>query len=141
MLITILLLYHQEYEVGRYISLERIIEKTKDSYYDTLESASRGWYKSQHDNSPWITYFLSTILAAYDEFERRANFVVSGRGSKTQMVLSAIDNIIEDFRISDIEKVCPMVSRDMIRVVLNRLRDEGKIINLSKGRNALWRKV
>jgi len=140
-LATLLLLYQHGYEVGRYISLERIIENTKDSYYDTLESASAGWHQGKHDPIPWVTYFLSTTLAAYDEFERRANITISGRGSKTTMILSAIDNFAGDFSISDIERACPLVGRDMIRHVLNKLRGDGKVVNLSKGRYARWRKI
>lgn len=60
-LITVLLLYHYGYEVSRYISLERIIEQTRESYYETLH----GWHKGKHDALPWTEYFLSTILAAY----------------------------------------------------------------------------
>ena len=140
-LATLLLLHQHGYEVGRYISLERIIENTKDSYYDILESASAGWHQGKHDPTPWITYFFSTTLAAYDEFERRANISISGRGSKTTMILSAIDNFAGDFSISDIERACPLVGRDMVRHVLNKLRGDGKVVNLSKGRYARWRKI
>jgi Fic family protein len=140
-LLSLLLLYHSGYEVGRFISLERIIENTKESYYETLEHSSHNWHSGKHDPNPWINYFLSTLLAAYDEFEKRANVIAAGRGSKTQMVNNAIDNFISDFSIADIEKSCPLVGRDMIRHVLNRLRENGKIINISKGRYSRWRKI
>ena len=140
-LVTILLLYQQGYEVGRYIGLERVIENTKESYYDALETSSNGWHKGKHEAIPWITYFLSTVLAAYEEFERRADMMVTGRGSKTEMVVNAIESFVGEFSISDIEKACPLVGRDMIRHVLNRLRDDGKIVNLSKGRYSRWQKI
>ena len=35
-LLTLLLLYHFDYVVGRYISLERIIEDSRDTYYEAL---------------------------------------------------------------------------------------------------------
>lgn len=140
-LITVLLLYHNNYEVGRYISLERIIEQTKDSYYETLYKSSQGWYEEKHDVIPWIDYFLSTLLASYREFEERFTKIISGKGSKTEIVHSAIKSIIGEFTISELEKACPTVSRDMIRRVLFNLRDEGEIEPLGKGRYAKWRKV
>jgi Fic family protein len=70
-LLTLLALYHQGHRVGRYISLERIIEQTKESYYESLQSSSVGWQEGSHDIMPWFHYFLATIHAAYREFEER----------------------------------------------------------------------
>jgi hypothetical protein len=89
----------------------------------------------------WVEYFLSTILAAYREFESRLGRLSSGHGSKTDMVLNAIDGFIGDFSISDVEKACPTVGRDWVRALLQRLKQEGKIEALGKGRYARWRKV
>jgi Fic family protein len=138
-LIALLLLYQHGYEVGRYVSLERIIEQTKQSYYDTLYTSSQGWHESRHDVLPWTEYFLSTLLAAYDEFENRFGKVSKGRGSKTDMIRNAVDGFIADFSITDVEKACPKVSRDMIRHVLGQLREAGVIIPVGKGRGAKWR--
>jgi Fic family protein len=140
-LITVLLLYHYGYEVSRFISLERVIEQTKESYYETLYKSSQGWHKGRHDALPWIEYFLSTILAAYKEFESRFTRISSGRGSKTDIVLNAIDSFIGDFSISELEKTCPSVSRDMIRHVLKKLKKEGRVASLGQGRFARWRKI
>lgn len=140
-LLTVLLLYHQGYEVGRYVSLERIVEQSKESYYDTLFVSSQGWHEGEHNILPWTEYLLGTILAGYREFEGRFGLISSGVGSKTDMILNAIDGMIADFSISDLERSCPMVSRDMIRHVLVTLRNDGKIENLSKGKYARWRKL
>ncbi|MEW6110440.1 MAG: Fic family protein [Nitrospirota bacterium] len=140
-LITVLLLYHYGYEVSRYISLERVIEQTKESYYETLHKSSQGWHKGKHDALPWVEYFLATLLAAYKEFESRFERVSSGRGSKTDIVLNAIYGFIGDFGISDLEKACPTVSRDMLRHILFKLRDQGRVQPIGKGRSARWRKI
>ena len=140
-LITLLLLYRNGYEVGRYISLERVIEQTKESYYETLQKSSQGWHKGKHDALPWVEYALSTILAAYKEFESRFAGVSKGRGSKTDIVMNAIDSIVGDFSVSDLEKACPDVSVDMIRHVLKKLKKDDRISSLGKGRFARWRKV
>jgi Fic family protein len=139
-LIALLLLYQNGYEVGRYVSLERIIEQTKQSYYDTLYTSSQGWHESRHDLLPWTEYFLSTLLAAYDEFESRFGKVSKGRGSKTDTVKNAIDRFVADFSLTDIEKACPLVSRDMIRRILFDLKKEGLVVCLGRGPSARWRK-
>ncbi len=140
-LLTVLSLYQPGYEVARYISLERIIETTKESYYETLYASSQGWHEAQHDPLPWIDYFLSIILAAYKEFEERAGTVSNGHGSKTEMVMSAINSFLGDFSISEVEEACPTVSRDWIRTLLQQLKKDGKVEVLGKGRYARWRKV
>lgn len=140
-LLTVLLLYHHGYEVGRYISLERVVEQSKESYYDTLYRASQGWHEGRHDALPWIEYCLATILAAYREFEARLGKISCGHGSKTDMVVNAIDGFIGEFSISDLEQACPSVGRDWIRTLLQRLKAEGKIEVLGKGRYSRWRKI
>ncbi|HXG52844.1 MAG TPA: Fic family protein [candidate division Zixibacteria bacterium] len=69
-LLTLLVLYQHGYMVGRYISLERIVEQTRESYYAALRASSLGWHDGRHDIMPWFHYFVSTLHAAYDEFER-----------------------------------------------------------------------
>jgi Fic family protein len=70
-LLTLLSLYHHGYNVGRYISLERIIEQSKESYYQALQTSSVRWHDGSHDIMPWVQYFLSTIHSAYRDFEER----------------------------------------------------------------------
>ncbi len=140
-LLTVLQLYRFHYEVGRYISLERIVEQTRESYYDTLYQSSQGWHQGRHDPWPWTEYFLGVLLAAYKEFEERFQQVSTGPGTKTDMVLNAINGFFDEFRISDVEEACPTVSRDMIRHVLFQLRDAHKIKAMGKGRGAKWVKL
>lgn len=137
-LLTLLLLYHFDYQVGRYISLERIFEESKESYYETLEKSSQGWHEGKHDIMPWMTYFWGVILRAYKEFEARVGTLTTGKGSKGQHVRTTIETMVGPFAISDIEKACPSISRDTIRLTLRQLRDEGLIIPEGKGRGAKW---
>lgn len=140
-LLTVLLLYHSDYEVGRYISLERIVETSKSSYYDTLYKSSQNWHEGQHNFLPWVEYLLGTILSAYKEFEQRVTSVSNTHGSKTDIIINAIDNFIGNFTMSDIEKACPDVSHDLIKKVLKQLRDSDKLEAISKGRYAKWRRI
>jgi len=140
-LITLQLLYHFDYQVGRYISLERIFEESKETYYETLEKSSKNWHDGKHNSFPWITYFWGVLLRAYSEFEERVGEIRKGKGSKTEQIIKAVEQKLGPFSISDIQKDCPLTSRDMIRLVLRQLRDDGKIEAKGKGRGAKWKKI
>lgn len=137
-LLTLLLLYHFDYEVGRYISIERVYEATKESYYETLEASSQGWHEGRHDPYPWLNYFWGVLLRAYREFEERVGEVRSGRGAKAAQVREAVLARSAPFSISDIEAACAGVSRDTVRLVLRVMKNEGLIASTGKGRSAKW---
>jgi len=139
-LLTLLLCYLHGYEVGRYISFERIVEQTKEDYYKTLKASSSGWHEGTHDVMPWFNYLLSIWRRAYREFEEQAGRQRPQRGSKTEMVEYALGNMISPFGIADVEQLCPNVSRDTIRLVMNRWREQGQLEMLGKGRDAKWRR-
>ncbi len=140
-LLTLLALYHQGYEVGKYISLERIIEESKETYYEALEKSSQGWHTAKHDIESWAYYFLGTINSAYREFEQRAGSVKAPRGAKRELVMQTINNQFGEFSISDIERLCAGVSRDMIRLVFRQLQKDKKIICLGLGQSAKWKRI
>lgn len=140
-LLFLLQCYSLGYEVGRYISLERLIEQNKERYYETLEQSSQRWHEGKHDPWPYINYLLYILKAAYQEFENRVGQMKSPRGAKTELVETAIASFEKEFAISDLEKACPGVSRDMIRIVMNRLRKQGRLKILGRGRDARWAKL
>ena len=137
-LVSLLLLYHFQYRVGRYISLERIVEESRETYYEALERSSGGWHQGSHDAHPWLGYFWGVLIRAYEEFEAR---VESLKGSKTAQVRAAVGRRVGPFRISDVEKDCPGVSRDMVRHVLRQMRAEARLQVEGHGRGARWRVV
>ena len=139
-LLTVLMLHQAGYTVGRYISIERLIEESKETYYEALQMSSKGWQEGTHNLKPWWEYFLGVLIGAYQEFEHRVGTITKTRGAKTSIVKETIVNLPETFSISDVERLCPSVSRDMIRVILNRLRKEGLIVSMGTGRGALWEK-
>ncbi|WP_025688335.1 Fic family protein [Paenibacillus zanthoxyli] len=138
-LLTLMLLYQVGYEVGRYISIEKIIEETKDRYYETLYQSSIGWHEGEHDILPWVEYFLFVMVKAYQRFEERIGSLDRSRGWKARQVETIIKNLTADFSVADIEDRCPGITAPTIRNVLNRLSRDGVIQNLSKGRNARWK--
>ena len=137
-LLTLMLLYQYDYEVGRYISLERIIEDSKETYYEALEASSQGWHGGEHDAAPWLEYFWGVLLRGYREFEARVHVVRDAHGAKTEQVRLAVLRRQQPFAISEIEKECSRVSRDMVRHVLRKMRDEGLIHATGVGRGARW---
>jgi len=139
-LLTLLLLYQSGYQVGRFISLERIVEQSRETYYDALKQSSLGWHKAGHDLRPWWNYFLGMLTAAYKEFEARVGNITTAKGAKRKMVLNTIKRLPEKFSIFEIQQICPAVSRDLIRLVLKDLKTEGKVVCLGKGPGALWNK-
>jgi Fic family protein len=130
------LLYRARYEVGRYISLERIIEDTKETYYEAPEASSQGWHEGTHDLVPWLQHSHGVLIAAYAEFEQRVGQMAAGRGAKREMVLECIRHMPTMFRYADVERACPGVSRPTIVRVLGELRDKGGIRCARGGRDA-----
>ncbi len=140
-LLTLLLLYHHGFRVGRYVSLERLIEDSKETYYEALKRSSERWHEGEHDLVPWWSYFLGILRSAYREFEERVGAVRAPRGAKTETVRRAILAFPGEFAISDVERACPGVSRDMIRLVLRALQGEKRVVCLGRGRGARWRRM
>jgi Fic family protein len=139
-LLLLLQCYHAGMEVGRYISLERLIEQNKERYYETSEQSSQGWHRGEHDPWLYINYILSILKMAYEEFEERLGQIKSPRGAKTDLIEITIKNFAAEFSLSDLERACPGVSRDMVRRVLRDLQDKGDVECLGRGPGALWRK-
>jgi len=139
-LLSLLLYYAAGYQVGRYVSLERIIEQTKETYYEALYRSSQRWDSGQHDLTPWYQYSLSILVYAYREFETQVNQATAAPGAKSQAVISAVQAFAPEqtFSIADLERICPTVSRATIRRVLDDLRAEGRVACLGAGRSAQW---
>ena len=138
-LLLLLNCYHVGLKVGRYISLERLIEENKERYYETLQQSSQGWHEGKHDPWPYIGYLLFIIKKAYDELEKRAGDVAAPRGEKSELVLNAVHRQNGEFRLLDIEQACSGVGRDWIRTLLFKLKKEGKIHCSGKGKAARWK--
>jgi Fic family protein len=140
-LLLLLQCYHAGIEVGRYVSIERIIELNKERYYETLEESSRGWHDARHDPWPYINYLLYVLKESYREFETRVSETAARRGEKRETVIAVIERVSAPFSVAELRRDCPGVSVDMIRHVLNDLRKQGRIECLGRGPRARWRGV
>lgn len=140
-LLTLLLLYQAGYRVGRYVSLERVIEDSKETYYEALHLSSQGWHEGAHDLEPWWSYFLGTLLAAYRELGDRVGTITAARGAKTEMVLQAFERMPGNFTMQELARACPGVSQPTLKRVLKSLEAKGKVRCARPGRGAIWEKL
>ncbi len=133
-LLTLLLLYKADYMVGKYISIEKIIEDTKDSYYDALKKSSVKWHSSENDYSYFVEYYLGIILNAYKEFASRINIAESKKKTSYDKIINIFKDNIIPIDKSFIMNKCPNLSEITVERALNKLLNENKIIKISSGR-------
>ena len=134
-LLSLLLSYHVGFEVGRYISFRRSIEQNRERRREQhCLIASRQWRQGQHDPWPYIEYVLSRLAQAYNELQSLADSAQARKGAKTEMVLNAIQIQSDEFKLVDIERLCPNVGRDLIRTLLAYLRAEGEVTCTGRSR-------
>ena len=139
-LLTLLLLYKSGYSVGKYISIEKQIEQTKDRYYDTLEEADANWHEEKNDPTPFIRYMLQVILACYTEFEDRVGLLSEGSAGSTayDIVRKYVETKIGKFTGSDVVAHCPGIGRSSALAALKKLTEEGMIIRQGSGRSTYY---
>ncbi|MBZ2387037.1 Fic family protein [Anaerococcus murdochii] len=140
-LITLLLLYKNGFFVGKYISLEMIIEDTKDSYYEELQASSENWHSGTNDELPFIKYMLSVIYKAYSECDERFRLIGEKSLTSAERVLKVFDNTLEALSKSDIVILCPDISKRTIERALKELSDGGLIKQIGSGRATKYIKV
>lgn len=140
-LLSLLLLYKSGYEVGRFISLEKLIEDNKESYYDALNKSSQDWHEAKHNLIPWWEYFLGILLKAYKDFESRVGLITNARGAKREMIFDVVNHLPKRFQYADVEKACPGISRPTVNRALTELRNSGKIKCIKSGRDAVWERI
>ena len=133
-LLTLLLLYKSGYIVGKYISLEKIVEKTKDTYYDSLQESSLNWHDEENDYKPFVEYTLGIILNAYREFSERVNVLITKDLSKPDRIREVIKNKIGKITKKEIIEVCPDISKTTIERTLVNLQETNEIIKVGGGR-------
>lgn len=140
-LLTLLLLYQGNYDVGRFISVEKIIAESNETYYESLAASTTNWETDGNDPIPWIRYFLGVLIRAYTEFEARTG-ALGRKGAKSEAIRAFVrSSISTEFTIKDIRKACPGVSDDLIRKVLSDLRAQRLVDGVSKGPSARYRRL
>ena len=140
-LLTILLFYRADYIVGKYISMEKLIENSKDTYYEVLQDSSSGWHDNANDYAPFIQYYLGILKKAYSEFEERV-YYMSQRGlSKPDRIKAVIDRKIGKILKREILEACPDISQVTVERTLTALVKEGYIVKIGAGRSTVYGKA
>ena len=137
-LLTLLLLHQNSYEIGKYISLEKLVEDSKNDYYRVLGESSMGWHTQSHNLLPWWNYILSILKSAYQELRGRVELSSEG-DNKSTILRQTILAFPISFSVADIQNLHPTLGRELIKKVLFKMRDEKQISLVGKGRAAKWK--
>ena len=140
-LLSLLLLYKSGFDVGKYISFEDQINKSKKYYYDALKKSSEGWENNENTYIPYIENFLSTLYMCYKELDKRFNVVNSKKITKKARVEATILNSLTAISKSEICDILPDVSPTTVEAVLGTMIKDKKIEIVGSGRKARYRKV
>ena len=133
-LLTLLLLYRAGYVVGKYISIEELIERSKETYYEALQQSSDGWMDGHNDDAPFVQYTLGVIAAAYRDFSSRVKTMATSGLTKPGRVREIIKEHLGKITKTEIMQKCPDISQVTIQRTLNDLQKSGEILKLSGGR-------
>jgi Fic family protein len=135
-LLTLLLLYKNGYTVGQYISIEKAIADTKESYYDVLAIADQGWHTGENDPKEFIKYMLGIILSCYREFENRVGVAWQSGAKSTSydIVKQYANSTIGTFTKQDALAGCPTIGSSSVEAALKKLVNEGIVERIGSGR-------
>ena len=133
-LLTLLLLYRSGYIVGKYVSMEMLIEKTKETYYEALQNSSIEWHNNRSDYTSFVRYYLGIVLKSYNEFQDRIEHLKHHKLSKADRVKAVFEKKLGIVKKSDIATLCPDISETTIERTLKELLESGFIEKVGKGR-------
>ena len=134
---TTLLLQSHGFQVARYVSLERLIEESREDYYSVLAECSGGWHEGENEIVPWWNYFLSVLHRAYKEFEYQVEST-EARPAKSDLVRQTVLAQVEQFTLGDLAAQLPSASTQLIKKILAELKKQGKVCLVGRGRGARW---
>ena len=140
-ILTLLLLYKFGYFVGRYISIEMLIEESKDSYYEELQNSSEKWHIGENDELPFMKYMLGIIMKAYKECDNRFKMIGEEKLTSPERVFSVIQKSLEPLSKKDIMILCPDISQRTVERALKELQDNEKIRQVGSGRSTKYIKI
>lgn len=133
-LLTLLLLYRAGYIVGKYISIEKVIEESKETYYEALQNSSYGWHEGENDYSHFVRYMLGVILSAYRDFSSRVRVLTASGLSKPERIQEIIKDTLGKITKAEIIQKCPDISQITVQRTLNELVKNGDVVKIGGGR-------
>ena len=132
-LLTLLLFYKAGYIVGKYVSMEMLIEKTKETYYEALQASSVGWHEDENSYEPFVKYYLGIMLKVYNEFENHVEHLKYHNLSKPDRIKAVIDNKVGKITKKEIMELCPDISKVTVERTLTDLVKSGYIAKVGAG--------
>ena len=133
-LLTLLLLYRAGYIVGKYISIEKVIEESKATYYEALQNSSYCWHEEENDYSHFVRYMLGVILSAYRDFSSRVRVLTTSGLSKPERIQEIIKDTLGKITKAEIIQKCPDISQITVQRTLNELVKNGDVVKIGGGR-------
>ena len=137
-LISLLLLYQNGYDAGKYISFEEQINNTKAQYYDSLQKSSQNWHENTSDYIPFMQHFLHTLYRCYQELDKRFSVVNSAKITKSARIEATVLNSLLPISKSEICKIHPDVSPTTVELVLGQMVRRGEIVTMGAGRGTKY---
>jgi Fic family protein len=137
-LLTLLLLYQNGFTIGKYVSIEKLIEQQKIDYYNTLEASSQKWHENENDAIPFIKYTLQIILAAYRDFEQRVLTTTEKKLTKAEQIKELFNTRLGRLSKAEIKKLLPNISEPMIEKTLKDLITNSIIKKIGNGKNTAY---
>ncbi|CAK1244644.1 Fic family protein [Fructobacillus cardui] len=137
-LLMLLTLYQSQFDVGKYISIEALIEKTQNDYYESLENSSTGWHENTNDYAPFLNYFLSVVLQAYRELNERITLSEQDKTSAEELILQTLQDQLKPLSKSELISLIPTYSKKTIERALLELREANKIQMTGAGRSTKY---
>ena len=138
-LLTLLLLYRAGYIVGMYISIEKLIEQTKEIYYEALQESFYNWQEEENDDALFVRYILGVIVAAYCDFSSRVQLLVISRMSKPERIREIVRGSTGKMTRAQIMEKCPDISRVTVERALTDMVKKGEILKIGGGRYTAYR--
>ena len=140
-LLSLLLLYKNGFDAGKYISFEEQINQQKTGYYEALRQSSVGWHENANDYFPFMGDFLRTLYRCYQELDRRFATVEGGRATKSGRIEAVVLGSLTPLSKREICEILPDVSPTTVEAVLGRMVREGSIAKIGAGRATRYKKA
>ena len=137
-LLSLLLLYKNGFDVGKFISFEEQINKNKNWYYKSLKDSFKNWHENQNDYVPFIKNFLMTLYICYQELDKRFAVINSKKITKSARIEATILNSLLLISKAEILKILPDVSATTVESILGKMVKSGVITTIGKGRNTKY---
>lgn len=137
-LLTLLLLYKSGFDIGRFISIEKVINDTKGDYYEALYKSSIGWHENQNDYVPFMLYMIQVLYRCYKLLDENVFNQIDKKLNKSQRIEQVLLNTFVPLKKQQILEQLPDVSENLVETILSKLIKEEKIIKIGSYKDAMY---